>query len=83
MLPTKSILLASIMLTSMALFQPVPSFAQPAGGVIVAQQEPPKAGEDLKGKKPDEHRPAGQNKPGQPQTPAAQQTAPPSAPGTQ
>jgi outer membrane protein OmpA-like peptidoglycan-associated protein len=79
MLPTKSMLVTGAVLASLALLSPVNSaLAQsgPGGSIILAQQqEPPKAGEE-KGKK-DEHRPTGQNKPGQPQAPAAQQNTPP------
>jgi outer membrane protein OmpA-like peptidoglycan-associated protein len=78
MFPTKSVLLTSALLASLAMLLPVHSaLAQsgPSGSIILAQQqEPPKAGEE-KGKK-DEHRPTGQNKPGQPQPPAAQQNTP-------
>jgi len=74
MFSTRSILLAGA-LTSLATLYPIAAFAQTSGGLILAQQqEPSKAGEDPK-KKLEEHHPAGQNKPGQPQTPAAQ-TAP-------
>jgi outer membrane protein OmpA-like peptidoglycan-associated protein len=83
MFPTKSVLLTSALLASLALLQPATSGSAsaqsgPNGFILAQQQEPPKAGEE-KGKKPDEHHPP--QKPGQP--PAAQQNTapPPGAPG--
>jgi outer membrane protein OmpA-like peptidoglycan-associated protein len=90
MFPTKSILLTGAALVASALVQiaqPSGAWAQSVPGtIILAQQEPGKPGEPQKPgqKKPEEHRPAGQNqpqnqpKPGQP--PAAQGTPQPGHP---